>query len=153
MKKLDDLTFNTMLNVLQSGIWLLNDLETYLRPLGMSQARLTILLTIQNSEDGLVNPNTIAQITGKSKAGITRIMQKLSEDKLIVISKDNVDGRSKKLSLTKKALEYLDKIIPEYNERLLEMSSNFSSEDKKALNSLLNKINFLDAKKKLWSLA
>lgn len=152
MEKLDDLTFNTMLNILQSGIWLLNDLETYLRPLNMSQARLSIMLTIQNSENGDINPNTIAKITGKSKAGITRTIIKLSEDRLISIFPDNLDGRSKRLILTSKGKEYLNKIIPEYNKRLIEMSSRFSSEDKKMLNILLSKINFLDNEKQLWSL-
>lgn len=153
MEKLDDLTFNTMLNILQSGIWLLNDLETYLRPLNMSQARLSIMLTIQNSENGDINPNTIAKITGKSKAGITRTIIKLSEDGLISILPDNIDGRSKKLSLTAKGNEYLKKIIPEYNIRLIEMSSRFTNEDKKMLNILLSKINFLDNEKQLWNLS
>lgn len=151
MKRLDDLTFNTMLNVLQSGIWLLNDFETYLRPFNMSQARFAILLTLQHSETGEINPNEMAKITGKSKAGIARIIQKLSEDNLIVTSKDSCDGRGKKISLTSKGSALLKDIIPDYNQRISDMGSNLSPDEKKTLNNLLNKINFLDKEKKLWS--
>ena len=50
---MNDLTFSAMYAVLQSGMWLLNDLEAYLRPLGLSQARLTILLNLSAAKDGL----------------------------------------------------------------------------------------------------
>ena len=91
-----------MLNLLKSGIWLLNDLETYLRPLNMSQARLSILLYIENSAEGIISPKDLAKLTGKSKPGITRMMDKLFENGFISIKQDDVDGRKKKLCLTKK---------------------------------------------------
>ena len=150
MKKIDDLTFYTMLNVLQSGIWLLNDLETYLRPLNMSQARLSILLSIDNSTDGMISPKELAKTTGKSKPGITRIIDKLSEDGFISIEHSDVDGRRKKLCLTENGRELLGKIVPEYNLRIIKMSSNLSKEEKQILNKLLGKINFIEKDRTLW---
>ena len=139
-----------MLNLLKSGIWLLNDLETYLRPLNMSQARLSILLYIENSAEGIINPKDLAKLTGKSKPGITRMMDKLFENGFISIKQDDVDGRKKKLCLTKKGKQLMGKIIPEYNLRIMEMSLNLTNEEKQTLNKLLGKINFLEKDKTLW---
>ena len=149
---MEDLTFNAMYSVLQSGMWLLNDLETYLRPLDMSQAKLSILLAITASADGLVSPNELARITGKSRPGITRTMEKLSESGFITINKDFNDGRRKKLALTPDGQTLLNQIIPEYNRRISNMSSNLSDEEKQQLIGLLGKINFLDKKKKIGDL-
>lgn len=146
---IDDLTFNAMYSVLQSGMWLLNDLETFLRPYDLSQARLSILLAIQESEEGNINPNVIAGITGKSRPAITRTIEKLSKDGLIAVEQDLADGRGKKLRLTAASEELLEEIVPEYNKRICEMSSSFSESDKEQLISLLKKINFLDKEKVL----
>ena len=149
MNNIDDLTFNTMFSVLQSGMWLLNDLEAYLRPLDLSQAKLSILLAIKESPDGIISPNEIARITGKSRPAITRTIEKLSEIGIVSISLDTSDGRRKILSLTQSGQNLLDKIIPEYNNRLFEMSSGFTQNEKQQLIQLLKKINFLDKEKQL----
>ena len=149
MNEIDDLTFNTMYSVLQSGMWLLNDLESYLRPLNLSQAKLSILLAIKESADGIISPNEIAQITGKSRPAITRAIEKLSETGIVSISIDNSDGRRKRLSLTESGQKLLDKIIPEYNKRLIEMSSEFNQDEKVQIIHLLRKIKFLHKEKQL----
>ncbi len=59
--KLDDLTFFSMLSLLQGGMWLLNDLENYMKPFGLSQGRLSILLAITESQGGIVSPGDLAR--------------------------------------------------------------------------------------------
>jgi len=149
MKKIDDLTFYSMYSVLQSGMWLLNDLETYLRPLGMSQAKLSILLAITSSNEGVVSPNELALITGKSRPGITRTIESLAEKNMIRIDRDFKDGRRKKLYLTDEGKDLLERIIPEYNCQILAMSSGLSEGEKQQLINILRKINFLDERKKI----
>ncbi len=144
MNKMDDLTFNAMLSVLQSGMWLLNDLEDYLRPLKMSQARLSILLAVTGSIDGVISPKDIAAITGKSRPAITRTIEKLSEQGFLLNNRDFHDGRRKKLVLTKKGQNLLNKIIPEYNSRILKISAGLTEKDKQMLIELLGKIRFTD---------
>ncbi len=144
MNEMDDLTFNAMLSVLQSGMWLLNDLEDYLRPLKMSQARLSILLAVTASVDGVVSPNEIAAITGKSRPAITRTIEKLSEQGFLSINSDFNDGRKKKLAVTMKGQDLLNKIIPEYNSRILKISAGLTEKDKQMLIELLGKIRFKD---------
>ena len=144
---IDDLTFSTMYNIMQSGMWLLNDLENYLRPLNMSHARLTVLLMLKESNRREIRPKDIAKITGKSKPAITRMVEKLLHDGLISIDQDELDGRVKKLSLTGEGNSLLKRIVPEYNKRILKMSSSLSNYDKLQIKTLLKKVNYLDDEK------
>lgn len=147
--KLDDLTFSAMYNIMQSGMWILNDLETYLRPLGMSQARLTVLLMLQEESGRILKAKDIAKTTGKSRPAITRMIEKLSEEGLVLVDEDDIDGRVKRLMLSEAGMQLLEKIVPEYNERVRIMSAKLSIEDKQQLNILLGKISFFDAEKVL----
>ncbi len=146
---IDDLTFSTMYNIMQSGMWLLNDLEHYLRPFNMSHARLTVLLMLKESNRREIRPKDIAKITGKSKPAITRMVEKLLHDGLISIDQDELDGRVKKLSLTSEGNSLLKRIIPEYNKRIIKMSSSLSNNDKLQINTLLKKVNYLDDERTL----
>ncbi len=140
VEKIDDLTFAALFQVLQSGMGLLNDLESYLRPLGMSQARLSLLLAITETEEGFVSPHEIAAITGKSRPGITRMIDKLEEDGLISVNRNYLDRRRKQLALTGRGEALLNRIVPEYNERLLALSAPFTDSEKRELIRLLGKI-------------
>ncbi len=146
---LDSLTFSSMFNVMQAGMWLLNDLEDYLRPKNLSQARLTVLLMLKEKGEGILNPAEIARMTGKTRPGITRMILRLEAEGLITVSKQEKDARSKSLQLSQEGELLLDEIIPAYNERIRSMSESLSEEDKELLNTLLKKIRFLDTQKVL----
>ncbi len=143
--KLDDLTFFPMLSLLQGGMWLLNDLENYMKPFGLSQGRLSILLAITESQGGIVSPGDLARQTGKSRPTVTRMIERLDEDGLITIHSDKDDRRSKMLSLSDKATKLLEKVIPVYNERIRLMSAGLNDGDKRQLMTLISRIDFLDA--------
>ncbi len=115
----------------------------------MSQARLTVLLMLENSKDPMINPKDIARITGKSRPAVTRMIEKLSQDGLLSIHQDTFDGRSKMLRLTEVGKNVLQKIIPKYNARVIRMSSSLTDVEKQQINILLRKINFIDSKKVL----
>jgi DNA-binding MarR family transcriptional regulator len=143
--KLDDLTFFSMLSLLQGGMWLLNDLEIYLKPFGLSQGRFSILLAITESQKEIISPGDLARRTGKSRPTVTRMIERLDKDGLITIHSDKDDRRSKMLSLTDKATKLLEKVIPVYNERIRLMSAALNDGDKRRLMTLISKIDFLDA--------
>jgi DNA-binding MarR family transcriptional regulator len=143
--KLDDLTFFSMLSLLQGGMWLLNDLEIYLKPFGLSQGRLSILLAITESQTEIISPGDLARRTAKSRPTVTRMIERLDKDGLITIHSDKDDRRSKILSLTDKATKLLEKVIPVYNERIRLMSAALNDGDKRRLITLISKIDFLDA--------
>ena len=146
---LDDLTFRSMYGVLQGGMWLLNDLENYLRPFNMSQGRLSILLSLQDSKDGMIHPAGIAALTGKSRPTVSKMISRLVEDNYVQYRSDDSDGRSKRSELTEKGRSLLGSIVPGYNQRVRQMVSNISAHEKRMLIQIISKIDFLDPEKVL----
>ncbi len=146
---LDDLTFYSLLSVLQGGMWLLNDLESFLLKYHMSYGRFSILLTLLDEKNNPLIPVELSRKLGKSKPTISRMIAKLEADGYIEETADSRDRRAKRLILTSQALDFLDAAIPEYNTRIRAMSSQLSEEEKRQLMNLIGKINFLDPAKEI----
>jgi DNA-binding MarR family transcriptional regulator len=147
--KLDDLTFYSVYSVLQTGMWLLNDLESYLKPFGLSQGRLAILLSILESKEGHINPKYIAEITGRSRPTIARMIEKLELKGLIEVKAVIEDARQKQVRLSSKGQALLEQIIPEYNKRIQQIVVELDKQDKQELLSLLVKLKFPGTEKSL----
>lgn len=145
----DDLTFFSMLSVLQSGMWLLNDIESFLKQFDLSHGRFSILLAMKQSSDGSAISQQLAVMLGKSKPTITRMVGKLQAGGFVTVTGDNDDGRKKRLVLTAKARALLAKIVPQYNQRIRKMSAGLTHKDKRDLLRILSKVNFLDPLKKI----
>lgn len=145
--RIDDLTFYSMLAVLQGGMWLLNDIEEFLKTYGISHGRFSILLALQQSTDEAMISREIAVILGKSKPTVARMLERLASDGLIRLHGDRTDGRKKRIGLTPKATALLGRIIPEYNKRIARMSRGLTAEDKRRLMRTIARIDFLDPSK------
>ena len=143
----DDLNFYAMLGVLQSGMWLQSDIESYLGSYGLSQGRFSILLSLTNPEHNGLIGNELATQLGVAKPTIARMIQKLLDEDYLTFSSEPRDLRAKKYSLTRKAKDLLHRIIPGYLLRLRVMSAGLTDTDKQDLISLLSRINFLDPRK------
>src|SRR5512145_2739356 len=113
--RLDDLTFYALLSVLQGGMWLLNDIEDFLKPYGISHGRFSILLALQQSAEEALISRQIAVMLGKSKPTVARMLERLASDGLIRLHGDRTDGRKKRIALTGKATALLGPIVPAYN--------------------------------------
>lgn len=143
----DDLTFYSLLAVLQSGMWLLSDLESYLRRYELSHGRFSILLSLVESAEPTLAGIELATILGVSKPTITRMIGRLIGDGCLTCTGDEGDLRRKKYQLTRKATTLLDKIIPGYLRRLGVISGNLTENDKHRLIEILSRMNFLDPRK------
>lgn len=141
-KPIDDLTFQSMYAVLQGGMKLLNDLERFLSPYGLSQGRFAIMLALIETNGHIVSPSHLAELTGKSRPTVTKMVDRLLKDGLVLKGTGALDGRSKTLVLSDKGEDLLNEIIPLYNKRILEMSDPLSEVDKTQLISLICKIAF-----------
>ena len=145
----DDLNFYSLLGIVQSGMWLQADLEKYLAGYGLSFGRFSILLTLLESESLPVISNDLALRLGVSKPTVAKLLGKLVRDRLVKQGSDPADSRKKICRLTDEGMRMLHRIIPGYLERMRIIGSNISIDEKKQILSLLNKINFLDAEKRL----
>jgi len=140
----DDLNFYSLLGVLQSGMWLQSDIEKYLKQYKLSHGRFSILLSLNESLDNGLIGNELSKRLGVGKATISKMIDRLAEEKYLICVTDPIDLRKKKYSLTTKAKELLHKIIPGYLQRLRLIASNLTDKEKKQLLAILSKINFLD---------
>lgn len=147
--EIDDLTFNSLYSVLQGGMWLLNDIENFLKDYNISHGRFSILLSMKQSGDETLLSAEMARILGKSKPTISNMIKRLEKEGFILCERQEEDSRGKKLLLTEKAEEFLNRVIPLYNERIAEMTSLWNDDDKRELISLISKIQFPDPKKRI----
>ena len=143
----DELNFYSMLGVLQSGMWLQSDIESYLKNYRLSHGRFSILLSLTDAGHGGLIGNELATRLGVAKPTIARMIRKLIDEGCLTISSEPSDLRTKKYSLTRKAKDLLQRIIPGYLLRLRVMSAGLTDTDKQELIGILSKINFLDPKK------
>jgi DNA-binding MarR family transcriptional regulator len=143
---LDDLSFYSLLAVLQCGMWLQNDMEKFLSPYGLSHSRFAIILAIVDSSCS-PNGNRLAASLGVSKPTISKLIRKLIEEGYVECNADLKDTRVKLYSITKKASDLLENIVPAYVERLREMTATIADDEKHQLLEILSKINFLDLNK------
>jgi len=147
--RLDDLSFYSLLGVLQSGMWLQADLEKFLSKFGLSHGRFSILLAIESATEGDLIGNDLALRLGVSKPTIAKMTTRLLQDGLLRCDMDGKDGRKRHYHLTEKAKEILDRVIPLYVQRLRAMTALLDSGEKSELLVTLSKIDFLDARKVL----
>lgn len=147
--KIDDLTFYSMLSILQGGMWLLNDLELFLADSNMSHGRFSILLSIMESDGDFLLPINVSKLLGKSKPTITKMIKRLEDDEMVSCVSETDDKRTKKIYITDKGISYMNEIIPEYNKRIAKMSSKLTDADKRSIMKIISKVNFLDDDKKI----
>jgi len=147
--EIDDLTFYSMLSVLQGGMWLLNDIENYLEVFNISHGRFSIMLSVLEAGKKPVRPSELAVKLGKSKPTITKMINKLINDDLVNKTGSDDDKRSSILHLTDKGETLLLSIIPGYNERILKMSASLSDSDKIELMEIISKIDFFNPLRKI----
>jgi DNA-binding MarR family transcriptional regulator len=141
--EIDDLNFYSLLAVLQSGMWLQSDFENFLVPFGLSHSRFSILLAILHSSRGELFGNQLATRLGVAKSTIAKMVAKLIDEKLVECIADTNDSRRKRYSLTQKAIDLLETIVPKYLERIREMLKRLSEGEKMNVIELLSKIDFL----------
>lgn len=141
MYNVDDFTFESLVGVLQKGTAMLNDIEEYLRKFNISHGRFSILLTLYSRLNGRFKPSELAQVLGKKKPTITGMLKKLVKDGYVQEIPDPDDLRSKCVKISNEGYKLLGEIIPDYNNRIIEIGKNLTDQEKKELKRLVDKIN------------
>jgi DNA-binding MarR family transcriptional regulator len=157
----DDLNFYSLLGIVQSGMWLQDDIEKYLTKHGVSFGRFSLLLAALESQDSPVETrapagagasatgNELSAKLGINKATVAKMVEKLRVEGLVEVSADESDSRKRRYSVTRKGRSLLGRIIPGYLERMRIIGANLSMDEKRFLVRALGKINFLDPRKAL----
>lgn len=105
----------TALLMMRQASSLVRKIEAYFSCHDTSQLRFLILIVIDREpERKSLLVNEISERIDVSRPVITRTLQRLTDDKLIVMKADNSDGRAKQVSLTAKGEKFLEEILPGY---------------------------------------
>lgn len=115
--------------------------DQHLSRLGLTFADWEVLCTISISDNGCLSPTKIMpHIALADKVRISRILTKLSDKKIVRITKDPDDGRGRLVRLTKLGTKLLEAVPDLSKETDRFLSSILSENDRKALVRSLNKI-------------
>lgn len=100
---------------LRNSSLLLRELEDYFAQHGLSQLKFLILIVIDRELERIsLTSAEIAERIDVSKPVLSRTINKLLDDKLLVAQADDSDGRVKHLSLSKQGKNTLQTLLPDY---------------------------------------
>jgi len=113
MKSVDSVE-NALLMMRQASL-LVRQLEAYFSNYDTSQLRFLILIVIDREpeRDSLL-VSEISERIDVSRPVMTRTVQNLVNEKLVIMETDSSDGRAKQVSLTGKGRKFLETILPGY---------------------------------------
>jgi len=120
-----------------------SDVESWLNSLltryNISQRRFFILILLSRRSEGWT-PSELAKGTGVTNATMTGVLDTLVKDGLVERKTAPDDRRVKMVSLTSKGEDTIYRILPDYYERVARMMQDFSSEERRLLRNILDKL-------------
>lgn len=84
--------------------------------------------------------STVAEVLGLDASTVSRHVRSLTNEKLVVATRDPDDGRAVRLSLTDKGRDYLTARLRAHREALHEATSSLEPEERTELVRLLHKL-------------
>lgn len=125
-----------LLNIIYTANWIKSKQSTFFKPFNISQQQYNILRILRGAKEPL-KAQTIKERMIERAPNATRLMDKLSDKKLIERVRCDHDRRVVYINITDKGLELLAKIDASFRVDLLE---NLSNSEAKNLSDLLDKI-------------
>ena len=110
-----------------------------LKPIGLSQVGFLTLMVLRAAPGKAVNPSLLCEISGESRANMTRIGDELVGKGLIRRVPSEADRRRLVISLTPAGLRLIRRLLPRIWQRLMPAFGCFDAGEKKLLTSLLKK--------------
>ena len=117
-------------------IFMADKLKQHGLNMSMEQA---IILKILHEEDGLPQ-NDMAIVTNRHKATLTRVLDTMEKNHLVVRIPDKEDKRVKRVYLTKHGRQHLEDMRPVFIEAADEVQKGLTQTEIKTLISLLKKV-------------
>ena len=138
---LDPTALNTCAILLRTGSSLLTKLESFLGKHGLSQGRFLTLIVINRRPDTQINPSSLAEKVGVTRATMTGLLDGLERDGLIERVKHDGDRRKIGVKLKTEGINVLNNMLPEYYDKISKIMLNVTEEERETLISLLEKVN------------
>ncbi len=127
--------------LLRTGSVLLTAFETILGNHGLSQGRFLTLIVMNRTPDEAINPSSLAEKVGVTRATMTGLLDGLERDRLIERLAHPNDRRKIGVRLTDKGRHMLDDMLPDYYRHIAKLMANLTEKERLELMSLLAKVN------------
>lgn len=107
---------------------------------GLSAGRFSVLLLIERSGPAHPRPADLARRASVSRATMTRLLDGLARDGLVVRRPDPDDGRGRRLALTSAGRRLLRDVGPAHARRLVALTRLLDVEDRRHLDRLIERL-------------
>ncbi len=131
----------TCTELMRTGSDLLAAFETILSRFGLSQGRFLTLIVMNRTPDEEINPSSLAQKLGVTRATMTGLLDGLEKKGLIERRAHAEDRRKVDVLLTANGCRTLDDILPEYYRHFAKLTVYLDEGERQTLISLLKKMN------------
>ena len=113
--------------------------EPVFRDIELSESAFHVLGILVASENGQASPSELSELVGASRANMTRILDGLSRDGLIVRSAESQDARRLTVSVTSKGRKAIKSAVPRLVIPLKQAFSGLTNQEFSKLSELLKK--------------
>ncbi|MDB5577842.1 MAG: MarR family transcriptional regulator [Bradyrhizobium sp.] len=113
--------------------------EPVFRDIGLTESSLHVLCLLVANERGQASPSELSDLVGTSRANMTRILDALIADKLVLRSSEGRDARRAVIQVTPQGRAIADRAIPRIVEPLRIAFSDLSRDEFAQLETLLRK--------------
>lgn len=129
-------------NIAKACMVIDNVISRFLSKYDLSPAKFNILLMVKHvGKDRGISQNEISKLLLVTTSNITRMIDKLEKNKYVERISQKGDRRVNLIKITKKGSDLLDRIWPNYKEKIDKLIGNtFSTNEKKMLNNSLDRI-------------
>lgn len=127
--------------LMRTGSDLLAAFEKILGRIGLSQGRFLTLIVMNRTPGKALNPSSLAQLLGVTRATMTGLLDGLEIKGLIERRTQKEDRRKVGVILTDDGRRILDNILPEYYRYFAKLTTYLDEGERQTLISLLKKIN------------
>ena len=127
--------------LMRTGSDLLAAFEAILSRSGLSQGRFLTLIVMNRTPDEAINPSSLAQKLGVTRATMTGLLDGLEKKSLIERRTTTEDHRKIGVRLTAIGRRTLDNILPDYYRHFAKLTTYLDEGERQTLISLLKKVN------------
>ena len=118
-----------------------NEMTAYLKDFNLTPAQFNVLMVIkhQGKNEG-ISQVEISKKLIVTPSNMTRLLDKLEEEKLIQRISLEGDRRVKLIKVTEKAAKLLDVVWPVYNKQLEKLANHLAPNEQKSISQILIKL-------------
>ncbi len=138
--ELDPTAVQTSLTLLRVASDIIAAMDEELAGHGTSQGRFTILMLLENCEQGSLSPSELAEMCGVSRASISGLIDGLQKSGMVKREADARDGRGRPVRITAKGTRFLEKMLPAHFTWMARVMQNLSEKQRRQLIQLVGKI-------------